>query len=86
MTPSLPPVGVDPDSGLAFQSVIFGRGRVEISFTEEHDRSAPVARIQTLLLDPEKVLPEYANLIDALTQLTQGALVALRNPPDVLER
>ena len=76
---------IDPDTGIAYESILFPDRHVEISFTEEPDRGEGIARIQTLIIDgPARVPNEWAAMIAALTALVDAGRVALRNPPDTI--
>lgn len=75
-------MSADPNTGLAFESVLFRDRYVEVSFTEERDRGNGIARVQTMVVDPTKLPSEYGDLIDSLVAFVDAASVALRNPPE----
>lgn len=74
-------------AGTLFESIMFRGDVLEISYTESHDRGEGVAMVRTLIVEaPRKVPQEYADFMDALQALVDAGQLALRNPPERLER
>jgi hypothetical protein len=69
-----------------FQSVVFAGTHLEISYVEERDVESVVQTFRTLVIPADIVQDDVVEVMDALQQLVDNALVVQRNPPDRLQR
>ena len=61
-------------------SIVFGDRMIEISYQEPRDQTAQVMMVRTLAIDNLAVPDEMGELLDAVRQLLDAALVLARNP------
>jgi hypothetical protein len=65
-----------------FQSVVFAGTHLEISYVEERDVESVVQTFRTLVIPADVIQDEIVEVVDALQQLVDHALIVQRNPPE----
>jgi hypothetical protein len=79
---------VDPSQEIVPTGVTFiGEGSLEIAFIEKRDQTDHVGLMKTIFIDVHhtKLAEQYQELIELVTDIIDGGLLALRKPETTLD-
>lgn len=69
---------------IIFQSIAFGPTHIEVVYMEQRDLEGEIQEYRTLVIPAEVVQDDIPEVMDALQQLVDHALVVRRSPPERL--
>jgi hypothetical protein len=79
---------LDPNDEMVIQGVQFSsENLVEIIFFEKRDQSEAGGLMKTVIFNPRdcKVSDQIDDIVDSLNEVVDAVLLALRNPPKLLD-